>query len=275
MKVRVLVLMFVLAASARATATVVALEPCARLYADVVFDGAVDYAKVAAHPDRAACQRAIAEATPPDDKTPESAAVAFWADAYNLLSMLAIAEDPSRYSARQDGKILFRDRIFTVAHQRMTLDQLEHDRLGARTKDPRVEFLLSCGSRSCALLPGKLLSTSNNDQSRLDAAIVDGMRRWFAREDNLRVVRASDGTVSVEIGQLLQQDWHGQDFERGGHSLMELIASALDARAQSSDPVAAIAAKEAAAGLRSGRLKPTIRAYDWRVNRVRKVFALP
>jgi hypothetical protein len=251
--------------SRAALANTDALAPCARLYAAVVFDGAVDYAKVTAHPDRAACERAIAEAPPPDAKTPADA-VAFWADAYNLLSMLAIADDPARYSPRQDGKLLFRDRVFVVAGQSMTLDQLEHDRLAAHTHDPRVEFLLSCGSRSCSLLPARLLSAgSTTGDAAMDAAMVEGMRRWFARGDNLRVVR-QDGVV--EVGQLLQRDWHGQDFERAGTSLVELVAHALEERN-------GVGERVAAADLRAGRLKLRVRPYDWRVNRVRKVFALP
>jgi hypothetical protein len=252
---------------APAMANAAALAPCARLYAAVVFDGAVDYAKVARHPDRAACERAIAEAAPPDAKAP-AAAVAFWSDAYNLLTMLAIADDPARYSPRQDGKQLFRDRVFVVAGQSMTLDQLEHDRLSAHTHDPRVEFLLSCGTRSCSLLPAKLLSERGAEgsvQGAIDAAMLEGMRRWFARGDNLRVVR-EDGVV--EVGQLLQHDWHGQDFERAGTTLVELVARALDERNGPGERVAA-------ADLRAGRLRLRVRPYDWRINHVRRVFALP
>jgi hypothetical protein len=241
------------------------LAPCARLYAAVVFDGAVDYGKVASHPDRAACERAIAEASLPDAKAP-AAAVAFWANAYNLLTMLAIAADPARYSTQQDGKQLFRDRVFVVAGQSMTLDQLEYDRLSAYTHDPRVEFLLSCGSRSCSLLPAKLLSERS---VAVDAAMAEGMRRWFARPDNLRVVRAEgNGGGFVDVGQLLQHDWHGQDFERTGTSLVALVARALEARNGPGDRVAA-------ADLTAGRLRLRIQPYDWRINRVRKVFALP
>src|SRR6185295_5077502 len=112
--------------------------------------------------------------------------------------------------------------------QRMTLDQLERDQLGGHTRDPRVEFLLSCGSRSCGLLPHRLLSASaqlSNDA--VTAAMQEGMRRWFARPDNLRVRREAG---VVELGQLLQLDWHGGDFERAGTPLVELVAHTLKER---------------------------------------------
>jgi hypothetical protein len=238
------------------------LAPCDRLYGEVVVEGAVDYGKVAAHPDRDACLQAIGTATVPAEKP---AALAFWADAYNLLSILAIADDPQRWSPQQDGKILFRDRSFTVGGVKMTLDELEKRHLvGAPGNDPRLEFLLSCGSRSCALLPGKLLSAGGG-KNGLDAAIEEGMKRWFARPDNLRVNKA---TASVEIGQLLQADWHGQDFEKAGTPVEELIAKALEQRNVPGD-------RAAAAELRAGRYKLTIRPYDWRLNRRRSVLLLP
>ena len=92
----------------------------------------------------------------------------------------------------------------------------------------------------------------------------DGMRRWFARADNLRVRR--DASV-VEIGQLLQLDWHGGDFERAGTPVIELVARALETRLPP-DP-------DAARDLRAGRLHLSIRPYDWRVNRLRRVYLLP
>ena len=237
------------------------LAPCQRLYSEVVFDGTVDYARVAAHPERPACARALAMATPPRAR---SAAIAFWADAYNLLTILAIADEPARWSPQQDGKALFRDRTFDIAGRTLTLDQIERDQIGPQTGDPRVEFLLSCGSRSCALLPSKLLSAELGEsapEAAIDAAMADGMRRWFARPDNLRVRRQAG---VVEIGQLLQLDWHGGDFVRAGTPLASLVANVLEERDS-----------EAARDLREGRLRLQFRPYDWRVNRLRRVHALP
>src|SRR5262245_44852058 len=88
------------------------LAACERVYDDCVANDAVDYARVAAHPERRACAEALAAAIPPQN--PEGA-IAFWVDAYNLLSMLAVAEDGRRWSARQDGRQVFRDHRFLVA----------------------------------------------------------------------------------------------------------------------------------------------------------------
>ena len=108
--------------------------------------------------------------------------------------------------------MLFRDRVFDVAGQKLTLDQIERDKIGTLTRDPRVEFLLSCGSRSCALLPPDVMAQISDSPEvkgsaqPFDDAMADGMRRWFSRPDNLRVDRTRG---VVEIGQLLQLDWHG------------------------------------------------------------------
>lgn len=258
-------LVVLLALSSPAVALADELPACRALYKAVVFDGAVDYERLAAHPQKAACAQAL------DDARPEAhgaAALAFWIDAYNLLSLLAIADEPGRWSVLQDGGALFRTRTFAVAGRKLTLDEVEHDEIGRLTKDPRIEFLLSCGSRSCGLLPpdvmAKVAGSPEADPDlvkSLDASMVDGMRRWFARADNLRV-RRDRGTV--ELGQLLQLDWHGNDFARAGITLVKLVAEALDAR----DPAAA-------KDLRAGTLRLAIHPYDWRTNRVRRTFILP
>ena len=238
---------------------------CREVYKAVVFDGAVDYDRLAAHPRKAECKKALADARPEEHG---AAALAFWIDAYNLLSLLAIADEPERWSVLQDGAALFRTRTFAIAGRQLTLDQIEKDQIGRLTHDPRVEFLLSCGSRSCGLLApdvmAKVAGSPEADpdvQRNLDAGMVEGMRRWFARDDNLRVRR---DTGVVEVGQLLQLDWHGNDFERAGIALVKLVAEALDAR----DPAAA-------RDLRAGTLRLAIRPYDWRTNRIRRTYFLP
>lgn len=260
---RILAALLALASLAPTTARA-DLSACRELYASSVFDGSVDYARVAAHPQREACRQALTDARPPEQG---AAALAFWVDAYNLLSILSIAAEPDRWSAQQDGKSIFRDRVFDVGGKKLTLDQIEHDEIARLTHDPRIEFLLSCGSRSCALLPPQVMSTIAGSPEvkgaaqPFDKAMAEGMRRWFANPDNLRVNRAA-GTV--EIGQLLQLDWHGADFERVGILLVKLVGDALEAR----DP-------QAAKDLRKGILRLTIRPYDWRVNRVRRTYFLP
>lgn len=260
---RVLVALVLLASPAVSHAD--ALPACRALYRAVVFDDAVDYERLAAHPQKAACARALADARP---EAHGAAALAFWIDAYNLLSLLALADEPQRWSVVQAGDALFRTRRFAVAGQQLTLDEVERDRIGRLTHDPRVEFLLSCGSRSCGLLPPDVMAqvagspeADPDIRLSLDAGMVDGMRRWFARADNLRV-RRDLGTV--EVGQLLQLDWHGNDFERVGITLVKLVAEALDVR----DPTAA-------RDLREGKLRLAIHPYDWRINQVRRTAILP
>jgi hypothetical protein len=226
---------------------------CGALYERVVFNGLVDYERLGRDPGRERCREALARA----DLTHASVAerVAFWANAYNLLSMLAIAEEPERWSPMQGGQALFRDRVFDIAGRSMTLADEEKE-LAKVTRDPRVEFLLSCGARSCALLPSKLVAADG-----IEAAMELGARRWFARRDNLRVDR--DAGV-VELGQLLAPDWHGGDFDRAGTPLVSFVARFLSA----TDP-------KAAEALSAGRLRLVFRPYDWRVNRLPRAYPLP
>ena len=80
------------------------------------------------------------------------------------------------------------------------------------------------------------------------SAMTSGLRRWFDAPGNLRVNHTER---VVEVGQLLQLDWHGAEFERAGLGLTRLIATMLKDR----DPIASDA-------LLAGRYRLAFRPYE-------------
>jgi hypothetical protein len=216
-----------------------------------VHDDVVDYNGLASDPKRPQCEHALADARP--DRLPNREALAFWINAYNLATLTLVATNTSRWSVKQDGRAVFADEHARVAGRRLTPDDIEHHQIARLTSDPRIEFVLSCATRGCGLLPRELVSPRN-----LDRLLDEGESRFFARPWNLEVDREGR---RVWTSQLLAPDWAGGAFLRAGQPVEQVVARHLpdpDARA-----------------LREGRLRLAFRPYDWRLNRLRAGYGLP
>jgi hypothetical protein len=228
---------------------------CSRLFSSVVHDGSVDYEKLRAHQDRVSCQKAIAGTSP--DHLDAPARLVFWINVYNLISILKLSDDPGRWSPRQDGRAIFSDERIRIGMRSYSLDEIEHVEMAKLHPDPRVEFLLSCGSRGCSLLPPVLVTRANYEQ-----LLTDGVVRFFGQQWNLEVDWESK---TIFTSQLLAPDWHGKDFAGTGRTVEALIAAELRRRGD----------ERSASALLDGTLSLRYRPYDWRVNRVVRQFGLP
>ena len=228
---------------------------CSHMLSVVTADGLVDYAALRNDPSLSACGKAIAQTQPWRLRPRER--LMFWVNVYNLTSILDLARDSKRWGPKQDGKALFTDEKLVIGGQRYTLDQIEYVEMPKLNADPRIEFLLSCGSRGCSLLPPVLVTPENYDQ-----LLRDGVTRFFGERWNLEI---DWDNKTVFTSQLLAPDWHGKDFAATGETIEALIAKELSRRGD----------QRAADALLSGMLKLHYRPYDWRMNRVVRQFALP
>ncbi|MBC8084483.1 MAG: DUF547 domain-containing protein [Hymenobacter sp.] len=104
---------------------------------------------------------------------------AFYLNAYN---MLVIGEIVANYplTSVQEMPGFFDKNLMLVSGEKMTLDELEHNKLRKLYDDPRLHFALVCGTASCPRLSreaylGKELFTQLNDQTKrvlMDPAFV-------------------------------------------------------------------------------------------------------
>jgi hypothetical protein len=126
------------------------------------------------------------------------AAIAFWIDAYNAITLDVVAGAGQIQSIRElDGGQLWTTRSFRVAGAMRTLDDVENQ---ARSfGDPRVHAALNCASRGCAPLAPRAYRAATIEAD-LDAAA----RRW-AGSTAVRV----DGD-RVVLSQVF--DWYALDF---------------------------------------------------------------
>lgn len=77
--------------------------------------------------------------------------LAFYINAYNLLVIKQVLD---RYPIQSPMDVpgFFKENIFLVAGEQLTLDQLEFEKIVGPSKDPRIHFALGCAAKSCPFL---------------------------------------------------------------------------------------------------------------------------
>jgi hypothetical protein len=173
-----------------------------KLYADLlakhVKDGRVAYATIEAEDlsSLTAYLDAVASAKPPEDR---SAAIAFYADAYNALVIRSVIANRKPRSVL-DVKGFFDEQKHRVAGQEVTLDALEKKVLKPIANDPRTHFILVCGAVGCPILESVPFAGSTVEE-RMDAAT----RRYLASPAG-----AEPGEGRIRLSMIFQ--WYEADF---------------------------------------------------------------
>lgn len=126
--------------------------------------------------------------------------VAFYINAYNLLTIYQIVENYPDIQSVMDIPGFFKERKFLIAGSYMTLDELEFQGLFQIKKDPRYHFALVCGAQSCPLLYNQAFVPEQLDK-QLDA--------------RTRVILNFEDYVNLSDGQstlFKVMDWYRADF---------------------------------------------------------------
>jgi hypothetical protein len=177
--------------------------------------GLVDYAALVAEPSALrSFYGSLANLAPATFASwSEQDRIAFWINAYNALTLLAIVD---RWPLERTGmKSMIHprgirwitgvwDRLqWTVLGQTVTLDDIEHQILRKEFIEPRIHAALVCGAMSCPPLRNTAF-----EGPRLDDQLDDQMERFVT---NPRTGLA----INRERGQVLLSkifDWYGADF---------------------------------------------------------------
>ncbi len=174
-------------------------------------EGLVDYAGLKADPgDLDAYYAVIANLDREQHETwSEERQIAFWSNAYNGLTLLAIVKNypPKRSLASVIHPRGIRwipgvwDKLaFTVMGQEMTLNDIEHQVLRVKYDEPRIHAALVCAAISCPPLRGEPFVAD-----RLEEQLDDQTRRFLER--SFRIDRDAG---KVYLSKIL--DWYGGDF---------------------------------------------------------------
>ncbi len=182
------------------------LERHTRAVDDVV-GTRVDYRAIARSADWKRLSKQIRDARP--SRLDRQARIAFWINAYNVLTIDLIVEHYPVASIRDIGSLFFpvwdRD-VATIEGRTVSLGEIEHEIL-RKTGEPRIHAAIVCASTSCPPLARRAFRAE-----RLDADLDDAMRRWLASPD--KGVALDRRRNVVRVSEIF--DWFESDFEAQG-----------------------------------------------------------
>jgi len=168
---------------------------------------------------------------------------AFYVNAYNAWTIkLILSRYPDIRSIKDLGSLFsspWKKTIARIDGGLLTLDQIEHDILRKRFKDPRVHFAVNCASKSCPPLQGDPFTGSHlNDQLNQAAkAFINAPRFNRLEGDTLWVSKIFD--------------WFSEDFQS---DVIGYVIKFADA------PLSDQLVKN------KGRIKVKYLDYDWSLN---------
>ncbi|MEM1023404.1 MAG: DUF547 domain-containing protein [Myxococcota bacterium] len=204
--------------------------------------GRVDYPALAEAPDDLEAYLAQLEALD-YGRLSRDAKLATLINAYNAFTLRLILDHLPTDSIRDiPKKERWEGRQWPLGGDQVTLSQIEHARLRAEFRDPRIHFAINCASESCPPLPRRAFETNILEAQLEEAArrVHDPASRWFSWNEKSRTVQL----FRVYL-------WFHKDFEAEGGSVEAYAA-------RFSPPLQA--------ALASGSVKVRYLDYDWSLN---------
>lgn len=173
--------------------------------------------------------------------------IAFYINAYNSCCIQAILDNYPVHTPKDvDG---FFDKLkFEVAGEKLTIGEIEYDRLIANYKDMRAHFAVVCADRGCLALKQGAYVGKNLDQD-LEAAA----KKFVGDERHFKVDKESG---EIHISKIFE--WYGEKFLKDpqrpvvGDKPEAYLTHWVD--------------KDAKALLESGQYKLKIIEWDWTLN---------
>lgn len=138
--------------------------------------------------------------------------LAFYINAYNLIVIKQVL-DNYPISSPMDVKGFFKEKKFTVAGEKMTLDQLEFEKLFGPYKDPRIHFALGCAALSCPFLYDNAYTPDHiQEQLKFRSQLII---------DTSRYVKIDNKAKTVTLNKIF--DWYKDQFTFSAGSLIKFI----------------------------------------------------
>ncbi|RBM29397.1 Ser/Thr protein kinase [Vibrio tarriae] len=163
---------------------------------------------------------------------------AYWVNLYNALTVKLILDNYPVASITKLGSLFsfgpWDEKVFTVAGQTLTLNDIEHRILRPIWKDPRTHYAVNCASLGCPNLQSQVFTAQNTDQLldkaakafinsskgatlNNDTLILSSIYDWFAvdfgnKEDLLIHLAQYRPELSLYSGNIdYQYDWKLND----------------------------------------------------------------
>ena len=190
--------------------------------------GLVDYNGIAGDPAFKAYVKSLQSADL--DSMSRDERLAFWINAYNAVTIDKVIQFKPKKSVRETlvpglwtATKFFTTREHTVAGNQLSQDDIEHEILRKRFKDPRIHFAIICASSGCPPLP-RFAYTGKNVQAKLEAET----RKYINSQRGTRIDYAEN---TLFLSKLF--DWFAGDFESTSGSVLQYIKPYLEEETRS------------------------------------------
>ena len=177
-----------------------------------VVEGQVDYK--ALQQNKAQLQRLVQQIGRYDTKKASAAErKAFYLNAYNVLVLQQVLDHYPLKSV-MDVPGFFDKQKFHVAGERLTLNELEKQKLLAPYKDARIHFALVCAAKSCPPLLNKAYTPAHVEE-QLEAQAKRALQ-------SPKFIRVQDSGKNVLVSEIFK--WYEQDFLQEAPSVAAYIS---------------------------------------------------
>jgi hypothetical protein len=185
---------------------------------------------------------------------PRNDQLAYWINVYNVGTVSIVVEHYPVNSIRDistDPIIrlnVFKKPSVQVRGGRLSLNDIENDKIRAAFKDPRIHFAINCAAVSCPPL-----RTEPYVGGRVGEQLDDQARRFL--NDPARGVKIeADGGGGVVIHVTKVMDWFADDFDKWGGGQVAFIRKYVTPD------------KQKAIDAAKGKVKLDFYPYDWKLN---------
>ncbi|MFT6001199.1 MAG: hypothetical protein ACI81P_003668 [Neolewinella sp.] len=126
--------------------------------------------------------------------------MAYWINAYNAATIKLILRNwPLKSIMDLHGGKPWDVKWIELGGKTYSLNNIEHDILRPRYKDPRIHFAVNCAATSCPPIPNKAFTPSNL------TSLMDARARAFIRNPAYNTIGET-----VAVSNIF--DWYGEDF---------------------------------------------------------------
>ena len=182
--------------------------------------------------------------------------LAYWINLYNVNVAAIVAEKYPVKSIRDLSTDpirrlnIFDKELVPFGNGKISLNEIENERIRKGFKDPRIHFAINCAAASCPPIRGEGAFTGANLSAQLD----EQTRDFLNGPNGVRVTKNGNTTV-VRTTKIM--DWFGDDFDQWGGGRLPFIRKYLTGE------------KRAALDAAGGKARLEYADYDWKLNDAR------
>ncbi|MDN5214400.1 DUF547 domain-containing protein [Fulvivirgaceae bacterium BMA12] len=188
-----------------------------QFFSKYVKDGKVAYAAIKSNQDKE-LNVLLKEIASFDLKgADKNTAKAFMINSYNILAIKGIV---NKYPVKSPMNInnFFDQKSYMVAGEKLSLNQLEKERLYPVAKDPRLHFVLVCAAQSCPKLASYAYVPDKLEQQ------IDAVTRQTLNDPEFIRVKGN----KLEVSEIF--NWYKSDFTKEAKSILRYINQYLETK---------------------------------------------